>query len=128
MCTVAVEQYTVQLENSQKLLPDVLDLVLPTRFWPMPGLISSTVGFSNVIFNQLRQSQLVYPMNSTNTLIERQRERGIYGSVDRYTHIHVYVIMAEIRKHYRYKIEHVNFYKQKQHQYLKLVKLVYTTG
>ena len=43
----------------------MLDLVLATRFRPMPGLISSTVGFISSV-----------TIHSTNTLI---RERGVGG-------------------------------------------------
>ena len=62
-----------QLKNS---LPDVLDLVLPTRFWPMPDLISSTVGFSNVAStsSHLGWSKILYCVNIHKHTHPRKRE------------------------------------------------------
>ena len=54
----------------------MLDLVVPTRFRPMPGLISSTVGFSNVIFiHKLAIAPCQHPRKHSP---KREREREAY--------------------------------------------------
>ena len=84
-----------ELTKAHLILPDVLDLVLPARFRPMPGLISSTVSFSNVIFVQLSHN---FSSNYTMQIYIHEhthpREGEMCGSVDRYTHTYMYITIS----------------------------------
>ena len=83
---------TVHRSHAQLILPDVLDPILPIRFRPMPGLISSTVGFefSNVIFIQFSHN---LDRVSNCTVLISQREECVAALIGTYVHVHCFFFL-----------------------------------
>ena len=79
---------TVHRSHAQLILPDVLEPILPIRFRPMPGLISSTVGFefSNVIFIQFSHN---LDRVSNCTVLIPQREECVAALIGTHTYMYI---------------------------------------